>query len=63
MATKTVKQALLFNLRAAANLVTPDGSGETPIASYDESIRAAAYAELGYRVGRALSLSRKVKGN
>ena len=53
---KSKKTVLVESLEKAANLITPAGTangGSVPIAN-----SPAAFAELGYRIGRALSLAR-----
>ena len=53
---KSVETNLVETLERLANLVTPDENNYVPICdgSYVE------YADLGYRIGRALSLARRL---
>lgn len=58
---KSVVTNLVKTLERAANLITPnfdngDEAGQTPLQD-----GVASYAELGYRIGRALSLARRLK--
>ena len=57
---KSKKTVLIESLEKAANLITPAraaGGASVPIACG----RPAAFAELGYRLGRALSIARALQ--
>ena len=55
---KSKLTVLIESLEKATNLITPNDAGSTPIAN-----TPAAFADLGYRIGRALSMARQLKSD